>query len=805
MSPHLESSPLLSDRNDSYASTDTADCQSKFTLESRIVRLFCRRRFWWFSILGVAAIITLQLSFLPRTSLNRDFRRWHDLHLTRTDVRRIFLVELRVGRPDRDGMTIEQHVDLYLKNLTDINKKRSSGIAASEAPELATYIEREMRLLGFKTKAHTYPLLANVSLPLRLSLHLLDSKLGRKLYTAQLEEPKTLTPSYFTYGKNGTVKGDFIYANAGLPADYTLLEANKISVEGKIVIFSQLLLSEFSLADKIALAESHGCLAVIVQGDLELELSVSRNYKPIVPREDRFRLPVSYNLVQPILKAMGSPTLPFSKWKYLPQCSDNSLQLELTTEFAPQPLNATNIVAQIDGVTHDGEVVVGAARDVLTSLNPSSGHAIMLEVMRRFQNLRRHGWRPLRTIKFVSWDAARSGALGAKASVDDLGMFHKNMPILAYINLDNDPVTGSHLTVDANPLFNHLIKEIATLVPFSRKSTYFKRLLKDNENSEDAQKPNWPEFGTFMMWDVEDEDDGEGDLSSLYHYWHLQNNATINNKLGGVIGAEDTSMFQLNLATPVINLKFEESKTYNDSTFAPESNFYSYKWLNDVDKQLELHGLLVRFLGLFVLSLGEHEVVDSKTEMYFAQVRQFFSDFETSNKKQLATWHETKVEDSLVLKSSLYADFRAALDDEDPQLTVGAVFNLTNTLLEQLVEQASTFDEYNKEVENLLTVDYPWYKMLRKVHIYAKYKVANYKILRLEKDLSLQNGEEDSLKAFHHFMYEIPRGFLGESERIKRGAFGSLYEAIDEKNEKQVVRLIVARYESLRSVFRKMS
>lgn len=755
--------------------------------------------------MGVAAIITLQLSFLPRTSLNRDFRRWHDLHLTRTDVKRIFVVQLRVGRPDPDGFTIEQHVGAYLRNLTDINKKHSSGIAASDAPALAAYVEHQMRLLGFKTHIHTYPLLVNVSLPLRLTLHLLDSKSGRKLYTALLEEPKTLTPSFFTYGKNGTVKGEFVYANNGLPADYDLLAANKISIDGKIVIFSHSLSSEHSLTDKITFAESLGCLAVIAQGDPELELSVSRNYKPLSPPEDRFRLPISYNLAQPILKAMGAPSLPFSKWKYLPESSDNSLQLELTTEFAPQPLNASNIVAEIDGVINDGEIVVGAARDVLTSLNPVSGHAVMLEVMRRLQNLRKHGWRPLRTIRFVSWDAARSGALGALASVDDASMFQKNLPILAYINLDNNPVTGSHFSVDANPLFNHLIKEVATLVPFSKNSSYFKRLLKDREGSKSSAADLEESLRKSTVEDIDD-DDGDEDMTSLYHYWNLQNNASINNKLGGVIGGEDTSIFQLNMAAPVINLKFEESPTYNDSMFAPESNYYSYKWLvNDVDKQFELHGLLVRFLGLFVLSLGEHEVVDSKTEIYFTRVRSFFHDFEGANRKQIGSWEDIEVDDSFVLKSSLYNDLKASLDDEEPKITVGAIFNQTNTLLDQLVEQANTFDEYNKEVENLLTVDYPWYKMLRKVHIYAKFKVANYKILRLEKELSLHIDEDDSTKPYRHFMYEVPRGFLTSSDRLKRGAFASLYEAVDDDNEKQVVKLIVARYESLKSVFKKMS
>lgn len=803
-----ESVPLLRTRTDSYASTQS-DCQSRFTLESRAVRQFFRRRFWWFCVLGVAAIIVLQLSFLPRTSLNRDFRRWHDLHLAKTDVKRIYLVELCVGRADPDGLTIEQHVDTHLVNLTTLSRKLSSGLASSDAPLLTSYVEKSMRSLGFRTRTYTYPLLPLLQLPRSLSLHLVDSKSGRKLYTAPMEEPSGRTPAFFPFGSNGTVKAQFIYANNGLPADYDLLLKNSISPQGKIVIFSHSLASEYSLAQKIAYVESLGCAAVVVQGDQDLDTSVSRNFKPETVPESRFRVPISYNLAVPILAAMGMPSSDFSKWKWLPYCVDNSLLLELTSEFAPSPLNATNVVAEIDGVINDGEIVVGAARDVLTSLNPQSGHAVMLEVMRRFQNLRKVGWRPLRRIRFVSWDAARSGALGAFASSEDPAMFQSNLPILAYINLDDDLVTGSHFTVDANPLFNHLVAKTAKLIPFSRNSTYFKRLQKENELHEHEE---WARNSINSMYEADegdgdeedDDDEDDGAMTSLYHYWRLQSNATINNSLGGIVAGKATSMFQLQKAAPVINLKFQQSPNHNDSAFAPESNFYNYKWLTtEVDKNLEFHGLLVRFVGLFVLSLEEHEVIDSRAHVYFKKVRSFFRNFENDNQDKLSAWRETQVLDSLHAKSALLNDLKALVKDTDYNVTIGAVLNQTNTLLGRLVKQAVIFDEYNKEVEDLLTRDYPWYKMLKKVHIYAKFKVANYKSLRIEKELTLQ--EDDASADFHHFMYDVPRGFLTNNQKLEQGAFGALYEAVAEDRMKHLVKLIDLRYEVLKSVLRKMT
>lgn len=764
--------------------------------------------------MGLAAIITLQLSFLPRTSINRDFRRWHDLHLTRTDVRRIFLVELRIGRPDQDGLTIEQHLDAYLRQLTAINGKHSTGLASSDSPDLTAYVDHQMRLLGYRTHTHTYAVGSGLRLPRRLSLHLLDRKTGRKLYSAPLKELETQTPSFFTFGKNGTVRGPFIYANNGLPDDYTLLEEQNISPQGKIVILSHTLSSDYSLSDKILYAESLGCLAVIVQGDPELEHAISRDFKPTSPPEERFRLPVSFNLAQPILEAMGVPTSPLLQWKYLPESTDHSLELELTTEFESQPLNASNIVASFDGVLNDGEIIVGASRDVLTSLNPLSGHAVLLETMRRFQNLKKLGWRPLRTIRFVSWDSARSGALGALASVNDPKMFQSNLPILAYVNLDDDLVTGSHFSVDANPLFNHLIKEISRLVPFSRNSTYFKRLLKDGDsktsNAElyelsalEAPDNDFDDYG-------DDGDDEDDDITSLYRYWHWQNNATINNKLGSVIAGKDASIFEMVKSYPILNLRFGQSPNHNDSVFLPESNFYNYKWLtSEVDKTLELHGLLVRFLGLFVLSLEEHEVVDTKALVYFNQVKEFFEEFEADKRTIIREWKDAVVDESLFskslfTKSAIYTDIMANVRDPDYEITVGAIFNQTNVLLQQLVDQACVFDLYNKEVEDLWTTDYPWYKLLKKLHIYAKFKVANYKTLRLERELSLP-GEDADADVFHHFMYEATNGFFTNDEKIKRGSFASLYEAADDRDDRHMAKLIVERYETLKAVLRKMT
>lgn len=812
-----EVAPLLQ-RTVSTTSTNNVETQSRYSIELRVVKQFLKRRFWWFCLVGLAAIITLQLSFLPRTSPNRDFRRWHNLHLTKTDVKRIFLVQLKMDRPDADGFTIEEHINFWLGNFSDINAKNHASLAASDAPDIATFVETQMRSLGFKTRVHTYPIMANLHSPVTLSLQLYDTKSARKLYTASLDEPSTATPAYFTFGRNGSVLRGFVFANSGSPADFHLLLENNISVKDKIVIFGHPLTCEYSLADKIALAGLQGCAAVVVFSDAEVETAISRNFKPVQVPDAEFRLPISYKAVQPILDATGPPSGPFLAWKHSPVCLDHSLNLLLTTTFSPNPLNATNIVSTIKGVLNDGEIIVGASRDSLTSSNPLSGHTIMLEVMRRFRNLKRLGWVPLRTIRFVSWDASRSGALGSLANVDDSDVFKKNLPVLAYINLDEDVITGSHLSVDSNPLFNHVLKQTARFVPFPKSSPYFKRLLKNQEESVNENLFAMNLFETLNLLDgnarvrVVDEDDDydDGDETSLYHYWYNQDGVYINNKLGNVFAGKDVGTFQLAMDAPTINVKFGQSPNHNDSIYVPESAMYSKKWVEtEVDKTYELHGLLVRFLGLLVLSLEEHEVVDTRTATYFARVQEFFDDVKNDNRARFETWAQEVVDRQLLEKSSLFADLKERTRIEGGTPPVSANFSEVveqmDVLTQMLVDQSRVFDQYNQDVEDLWTTDFPWYKMLRKVHIYAKFKVLNYKLLRLEKNLNTKDDDNAGDGMYHHFMYEVPHGVHKLETKLKRGAFGSLYEAVESGSLDSVVKLLVAKYEKLSAAYKRIT
>lgn len=730
--------------------------------------------------MGAVALVVLQLSFLPRTSVNRDFRRWYDLHLTRSDVKRIFLVQSAYGRP-LDGTTVEENIAGWTGNMSRLGAKNPCALTASDSSNMAIFVEKSMRSLGLRCSIHQYPA-PGLQTPILLNLNLVDATLGRTLYSANLFEPKSETPAYFPFGANGTVEAELVFVNGGLADDLAVLRTLKVSVKGKIALLHHVADDPYALEDKILQLENLGVAGVAVYGDQEIPESISRHLKPHAPMASAFRLPISYSAAKPILEALGVSLDGAKSWKYAPAASGHSLRLRLTLEFSPRTLNTTNIVGSIEGVMNDGVIIVGAPRDSLTLSNPQSGHAIMLEAVLKLQALRNLGWKPLRLLKFVSWDASRVGALGARAALQDDEAFHKNLPILAFINLGDDVVTGSHFFVESHPFFNKIVRETARLILFPRHLPYYKRLEKEAEH-------------------VSDEADLNADDSSLYKYWRMQNNATIDNALANDLLGSETGEALFQRAGPTINFGLRQSPTHNDSDYIQDSNFYNLKWVqNELDKGLELHGVLVRFLGLLVVSLSEHEVVETRTRPWFELMSSEFNKFS----RHADNIRSQEIEASLLAKTSLETDLKV-LDKET--LTLNDLLNATSQLISLLVDQGEIFDTYTEEVEDLWTTDYPWYEFLRKIHIWAKLKVANFKLLRLEKEAAFKPAEIewlDNLDA-RHFLYEPFASAKLTKKAEKPGAFGLLYNAVGSGDQNTLVKSMAMVYERMKAIHRKIS
>ncbi|KAJ9161742.1 Zn-dependent exopeptidase [Coniochaeta hoffmannii] len=117
-----------------------------------------------------------------------------------------------------------------------------------------------------------------------------------------------------------------------------------------------------------------------------------------------------------------------------------------------------NVYGRISGVEQSSKsVIIGNHRDAWTlgATDPGSGTAVFLEMARIFGDLLKRGWRPLRTIEFMSWDAEEYNLAGSTEFVE------KNTDSLrddamAYINLDM-AVTGGEFHAAGSPVFRKLL------------------------------------------------------------------------------------------------------------------------------------------------------------------------------------------------------------------------------------------------------------------------------------------------------------------------------------------------------------
>lgn len=227
-----------------------------------------------------------------------------------------------------------------------------------------------------------------------------------------------------------------------------------------------------------------------------------------------------------------------------------------------------NVIYEIPGLL-DEIIIIGNHRGNPGSHNINDGYsggAILLEVSRAFSELIKVGWRPLRTIRVISWDGEDEGK---PASILYGEENKKALPknVLAYLSLENH-VAGDHLKVGSNPLLNFVLLEVAKVIPFNEKE------------------------------------------ETLYEHWNLQNGRKIDLIAGGF---SDITMFQHHLGIPSCSISF----VHNSTAILPDTHF------EDHDSQL--HNTLAKYFGFLGLYLSEKEVSEYKVSNSARMISKFIS------------------------------------------------------------------------------------------------------------------------------------------------------------------------------------
>ncbi|XP_068786627.1 N-acetylated-alpha-linked acidic dipeptidase 2 isoform X2 [Struthio camelus] len=337
---------------------------------------------------------------------------------------------------------------------------------------------------------------------------------GNEIFNTSLFEPPPqgyenvtgILPPYNAFSAQGMLEADLVYVNYGRTEDFFKLEREMgINCTGKIVIARY---GKIFRGNKVKNAILAGAQGIILYSDpadycapgVDVYpdgwnlpgggaqrgnvLNLNGAGDPLTPgypaKEYTFRYkvkegvgipkipvhPIGYHDAEVLLRAMGGPAAPDSSWKG---------SLNVSYNIGP-------------GFAHHFStryIILGGHRDswVFGGIDPTTGAAVLQEIVRSFGKMKMEGWRPKRTIIFASWDAEEFGLLGSTEWAEENARVLQERAV-AYINTDSSIEGNYTLRVDCTPLLYKLVynltKEISSPDEgYESKSLYESWLEKD--------------------------------------------------------------------------------------------------------------------------------------------------------------------------------------------------------------------------------------------------------------------------------------------------------------------------------------
>ena len=362
-----------------------------------------------------------------------------------------------------------------------------------------------------------------------------------------LEEPPLTdhvyeqVPAFNAFSGNGEAAGRVVYVNYGLPEDYAVLDSLGVDVRGRIALARY---GRSFRGIKAREAEARGASGLLMFSDpsadgfargpvlpegpnrpprgvqrgsiLNADGDPSTPGRPSVPGAERVPeaemegvaripvLPIGYGTAEQLLRTLDGPSPP-EDWRgaldvgYRPGPGPTAVRMRVTTETGDQAYHAAfNTVAVIPGTVWPDEwVLAGAHRDSWGpgAVDNVSGTAAVVEAARAFAAAAASGFRPKRSIVFLTWDAEEWGILGSTEWVE-ANAERLEVSAVAYINQDS-PVSGDRFGASAAPEIRRLVREATRAVrhPASGRSVYDVWLERQREGR-DAARVERPTVGT---------------------------------------------------------------------------------------------------------------------------------------------------------------------------------------------------------------------------------------------------------------------------------------------------------------------
>jgi N-acetylated-alpha-linked acidic dipeptidase len=377
---------------------------------------------------------------------------------------------------------------------------------------LADYVADQMTAAGLESTKYEYSVLVpwpgprtiEVVAPDPVKLDVEEETLRGDKWAAM----PGILPAYNAYSPSGDVTAEVVYVNFGVPADYETLAKLGVDVKGKIVL-ARYGGSWRGIKPKVA--AEHGAVGCIIysdphedgyfQGDIYPDgpwrgwgmiqrgsvmdmprypgdpSTPDRPSRPGVERIPTDRIttfspipvqPMSYRDASQILQRLKGAVTP-GEWRgslpmtYHAGPGPAKVHMRLQMDYGQRRL--INVVGKLTGsVEPDEWIIVGSHRDawVFGASDSVSGHVSMMAAARAFGELAKKGWKPRRSILFVSWDGEEPGLLGSTEWVEDLATDLKAHAAV-YVNRDagaGGPTFNSSAVHSLKPFLYEAAKSI---------------------------------------------------------------------------------------------------------------------------------------------------------------------------------------------------------------------------------------------------------------------------------------------------------------------------------------------------------
>jgi N-acetylated-alpha-linked acidic dipeptidase len=397
-----------------------------------------------------------------------------------------------------------QQAERWLRKLTE--EPHVAGTPQDRA--VAEFVRDKWREFGIDADLVTYDVLLNY--PKKVGLRLVEPAAQEiSLFEdGYLRDKDSFShdafPAFHGYGASGKAAAQVVYANYGSEEDFKKLEEMGVDVRGRIVLVRY---GKVFRGLKVEEAQRRGAAAVVIYSDpaddgymrgdiypdgpMRPPTSLQRGSvqflslgpgdpqtpgQPSKPGAERIpreklegipkipSLPISYGEAEKILRAIAGPNVPDGWQGGLPFAyhvgpGPAKLEMEVEMDYAVRPI--WDVIGRIRGSAEpDRWVVAGNHIDAWTygAVDPNSGTASFLEMVRGLGAALKAGWRPRRTIVLAAWDGEEYGLLGSTEWGEDLAADLAGKAV-AYLNMDSS-VTGPDLSAGGVPSLRDLLLEV---------------------------------------------------------------------------------------------------------------------------------------------------------------------------------------------------------------------------------------------------------------------------------------------------------------------------------------------------------